>query len=233
MDANFSYGSLDDGSLSDIAGVAVGTDASILRAVRDRGVGAGIWRRSCEPSFADWLDDLPPKILPHGRILVSLDDLHRAVPQLVAGNGLPPSRFADLLTRDVILMAQCFAFVSSEPQVDIRLETVETDACWKFHCDNVPLRLVVTYRGPGTQFVPTERYEEALARQAGYRGPLNEVSRFTAAIFKGSQIGQHGVLHRSPPIMGTGQSRLLLCLNVPTIVSPPAWPSCGPVAYKI
>src|SRR5690606_36891561 len=117
----------------------------------------------------------------------------------------------------------CFAFVSGRRHVDIRLETVTTDACRKFHYDEVPLRLVVTYRGPGTQFVPDGHYEEAVTRQTGYDGPMHDLPRFTAAIFKGSQAERGGVLHRSPPIAGTGETRLLLCLNVPTLVSPPLW----------
>lgn len=216
-----------DSALEDIPGVATSTNASILRTVRDRGVGAAIWRRSPEPSLAYWLETIADRNLPHGRILVSLIDLQKAVPQLVMKNGLPPSRHTEQLAADIIFLAQCFAFVSDESQVDIRLETITDDACWKFHYDHVPLRLVVTYRGPGTQFVPRDHYEAAMSEQTHYRGPLHDISGFTAAIFKGSLAEQGGILHRSPPISGTGQSRLLLCLNVPTAVSPPLWPSVG------
>ncbi|MDP6897208.1 MAG: DUF1826 domain-containing protein, partial [Rhodospirillales bacterium] len=32
-----------------------------------------------------------------------------------------------------------------------------------------------------------------------------------------------GIVHRSPPIIGTGCVRLLLCLNEPTVASPDPW----------
>ena len=88
----------------------------------------------------------------------------------------------------------------------------------------MPLRLICNYRGPATQWVPPEAREVALAALRDYAGPLRELPRFAAALSKGALApGQVGVVHRSPPIAGTGQTRLFLCLNEPSSVSPIPW----------
>lgn len=91
---------------------------------------------------------------------------------------------------------------------------IDHDACWRFHRDHVGLRLNTTYRGPGTQWPPLEHAPRALKAQRRYRGPLNELPAFSVGVFKGvPRAGNGAVVHRSPPVEGTGQTRLFLCLN--------------------
>ena len=74
------------------------------------------------------------------------------------------------------------------------------------------LRLNATYRGPGTQWLPPERAEAALRSQRRYRGPLNELPRFSVGLFKGVvQAGNGAIVHRSPPVARHGLTRLFLC----------------------
>jgi len=76
------------------------------------------------------------------------------------------------------------------------------------------LRLNATYRGPGTQWPPLELAARALRAQRRYRGALNELPRFAVGLFKGEgRAGSAAILHRSPPIAGSGITRLFLCLN--------------------
>jgi hypothetical protein len=43
---------------------------------------------------------------------------------------------------------------------------------------------------------------------------MNELPRFAVGLFKGERrAGPAAILHRSPPIAGTGTTRLFLCLN--------------------
>jgi hypothetical protein len=47
---------------------------------------------------------------------------------------------------------------------------------------------------------------------------LKHLERFEVGIFKGRHAGNacvHPPVHRSPPIAGTGTTRLLLCINEP------------------
>jgi Protein of unknown function (DUF1826) len=54
----------------------------------------------------------------------------------------------------------------------------------------------------------------AVRARRRYRGALNELPRFAVGLFKGERrAGAAAILHRSPPIAGSGKTRLFLCLN--------------------
>ena len=74
--------------------------------------------------------------------------------------------------------------------------------CRRYHIDNVPLRLLVTYAGQGTEWLP----DEAADRNAFANGEPNEkiiknpeahqfMNTWDIAIFRG---GPKGLLHRTP-----------------------------------
>jgi hypothetical protein len=97
--------------------------------------------------------------------------------------------------------------------VDLRLEIVTGDACHKFHADYVPLRLITSYSGPGSQWISNE---DAAALAQGVSADQLEVRQILAgevALFKGRLLTDSPIIHRSPPIAGTGQRRLVLVIN--------------------
>ena len=114
--------------------------------------------------------------------------------------------------------------VMATPEVDIRLETIRHDACWKFHRDHVPARLLTTYRGPGTEWVHPRDGAAALSEQKSFRGRIERFPEHSVGLFKGSRGGSRaGIVHRSPPVALSGEVRLFLCLNLPSIMSPSSW----------
>jgi hypothetical protein len=63
-----------------------------------------------------------------------------------------------------------------------------------------------------------------LREQRSYHGPIQELAEGTVAVFKGRYADREGgVVHRSPPIRGSGITRLVLTLNLPSAASPPLW----------
>jgi hypothetical protein len=204
-------------------------DPQVLAAVARREVGLAVWCRKSDEALAAWLDGLPAEKLPRGRLLLRPYQTESAVAALLqeAQGDAADDREAALrasFTADVARLVRVFADLSGTRMVDLRLEAIQHDACWRFHYDHVRLRLACTYSGPATQWVPSEAREIALAWQRDYAGPLRELPRFAAALFKGALApGQVGVVHRSPPLAGTGRTRLFLCLNEPSSVSPLPW----------
>jgi hypothetical protein len=99
----------------------------------------------------------------------------------------------------------------------MRLERIVDNACCKFHADQVGLRLLTTYLGPGTQWLP----DDAVRRRRGLCFPLRHappqrLERFAVGLFKGESYPGNcgrGIVHRSPPVSGTGKVRILLCLD--------------------
>ncbi len=142
------------------------------------------------------------------------NDLRRKLPDPAAG---------EPLVDDVATVAEAIAFLFDTDTVGIRLRLLTAAMCPRFHCDNLPVRLVTTYVGPGSEWLP----ENAINR-AGLGAPtpsrpeiINDptaIQRLQAgdiALIKGSGwVGceEHGLVHRSPSL-DEGQKRLLLTID--------------------
>ncbi|AIA73610.1 hypothetical protein FF32_01760 [Halomonas campaniensis] len=142
------------------------------------------------------------------------NDLRRKLPEPSAG---------DALVDDIATIAEAIAFLFDTDTVGIRLRLLTAAMCPRFHCDNLPVRLVTTYVGPGSEWLP----ENAINR-AGLGAPtpdrpeiINDptaIQRLLAgdiALLKGSGwVGceEHGLVHRSPSLEA-GQKRLLLTID--------------------
>ncbi len=208
--------------LADDQVVVRGQSISILRRIGHPAVGLALWDRRLSRAATRWLDGLAPDRLPHGRVLVAPADARIALSAILQRSRTPDTPEARLLVADAAMLARRFAVIAGGDAVDIRLETIRHDACWKFHVDDVRIRMLTTYRGPGTQFASPAHAAEALTRQRDYAGPLDEIPPHAVALFKGARGGA-GVVHRSPPLGGTGMTRLVLCVNLPSAASPPRW----------
>ncbi|MCA3254539.1 MAG: DUF1826 domain-containing protein [Alphaproteobacteria bacterium] len=136
----------------------------------------------------------------------------------VAGLGrLPPA-----LRADIAALAARFAAFMAAPAVRIRLEGVVTDACRKIHADFTDVRLITTYAGPGTDYVP--------AGCAPDEAALLRLDPGDIGLFKGRLYGRGHApcLHRSPPLGDSGETRLVLVIDTPfdpdrlPVLSPPA-----------
>ncbi len=124
---------------------------------------------------------------------------------------------------DMIGILREFFRISSAQEIGVRLEAVATDMCSLFHCDMLPLRLVCTYEGPGTEWL----FNKDANRDGLLKGDNGLVLRPDAivqrvkageiGIMKGEKFkapGTKALIHRSPSIKGTGIRRLFLRMDV-------------------
>ena len=207
-------------------GIATCDAAEGLAAINKPDMELVIWRRALPLHLQTWLDRMDASCLPDLRVLVRPCDLRRAVEPHLDESGMPPGDMRDLLVGDVDDLVSAFAGIARSDLVDVRLERVSHDSCWKFHRDFVEARLLTTYRGPATEWVQPIHAERALRAQKRFEGPLEHIRSNDVAFFKGNCGGPgSGIVHRSPPIAGTGCTRLLLSLNKPSDASPEPWPS--------
>lgn len=208
-----------------VSGIETCSTKEGLAAINVPGTELVIWQRALPSCLQTWLERMDPSRLPYLRVLVQPSDLRRAVEPHLDDRGMPPGDMRDLLVGDIGDLVCAFADITRSEHVDVRLERVNHDACWKFHRDTVEARLVTTYRGPATEWVQTAHAQRALREQKRFKGPLERLGHHDVAIFKGSCAGpSSGIVHRSPPIASTGRTRLLLCLNKRTAASPEPWP---------
>jgi hypothetical protein len=189
--------------------VAASDMAEGLGRIHDPGVAAAIWRRSRDPGLAVWIDSLLPDRLPRLREDMPVTAVAAAVHAACDKTGLAPSRGQDLLAADAAALAMRFGTVMSTPHVQVRLDVIQTNACRRFHYDRVVARLLCSYRGHGTEFGP--------AAAEGEVAQVRALATGDAAIFRGTLWPDEdcGLLHRSPPIAGTGETRLLLVIDLP------------------
>jgi hypothetical protein len=191
-----------------------------LDGILDAGTVLSIAHRPLDGAFArlaGWLDSLPREALPEGRFIAPPADVPRRLARLCAEAGLAAGPERKLLIADVAALARAFARLAGNRAVDLRLEALDHDSCWRFHRDFVGLRLNATYRGPGTQWVRPCDSARASRAQRRYAGPLQQVPRFAVALFKGvRRAGSGAILHRSPPVAGMGVNRLFLCIDEPS-----------------
>lgn len=201
-----------------------GADEAVLSTILDPGASLAVWDRAPPRTLMEGMAGLCPAHLPQERVLVWLPDAPAALSGILAETPIGATMLGRSLVDDMLMLVKRFATIAGTDIVDIRLDRLRHDACWKFHRDQVRLRLLTTYRGPATQIVPQTHAEQALRDQRAYRGPLEDLPEGAVALFKGIQAGPDtGVVHRSPPIAGTGTVRSLLCLNLPSDTSPRLW----------
>jgi hypothetical protein len=108
------------------------------------------------------------------------------------------------LLQDIVSAVELFSRMFDQRQVELRMEVTDQQACPKFHCDNVYVRMLITYAGPTTEYIDRWRPDEI------QRAPLGGL-----IFLKGHQhpTYQDQMLHRSPPI-SSGKKRFSIVVNL-------------------
>ena len=189
-------------------GVGVADTREGLSAINRPGCAAAIWRRHTVPSFQSWIDGLDPKRLPTARVILPLVDVREAAFQICEASATPDCAERTRLIDDIAALADMFAELMGAPYLRLRFDVVTTNACRKFHIDAVTARLICTYRGTGTQYgISTDGAEPRRVFTVPTGAPI---------LLRGTHWPERpksGLLHRSPPIEGTGETRLVLVLD--------------------
>ncbi len=194
--------------------------AADLAAVKQPDITLALWRWSPTEQLTQFVNSLDVQDIPHERVLVQVTNAKQILFNMLRAQAAGNYKGVDAFISDIVMQCETFSKISGSPIVDIRIDHVRGNACRKFHRDNVPLRMICTYRGPGTEIVPDVHADEAIKTQADYRGPKFDLPQYAVALFKGAWQSTTGTVHRSPPIEGQNISRLVVCLNTPSIVSP-------------
>ncbi len=125
---------------------------------------------------------------------------------------------APLLGADIDGLLSIFQKIASADSMRFGLFVVQSDMCSRFHSDVNDLRMLCTYSGQGTLWLPNE----AVNHRAHWSGKDNDeivakpklIQRANAGdvlILKGALYPEaEAVIHRSPGIGDTNEKRLLL-----------------------
>jgi hypothetical protein len=202
--------------------VCIGRSADVLGDIARPGVELAAWQRAPDPAWAEWLAAMPAPDLPTCRLEVAPDDAAHALNAHFDAGGPPCGEPRNAFVADIAGLVAKFAELAATPSVRLRVDAVTGDACRRWHRDCVPLRLICTYRGPGTLWMPPALGANVLAKPDDDAPQAMAFEAGDVALFKGCgwprQVHDGGIVHRSPRIAGTGITRLVLVLDA-------AWPA--------
>ena len=182
------------------------------------GVNLAVWRRSLPQPVTDFACALLALGEPLAESLTlkpDADDL-RTPPlaeayQDIAGHAG--------FVADVTWLVSAFACLIEARRVGLRLRVLDKAMCPRFHVDHVPLRLITTYAGAGSEWLsedamPRHRLGEPAAEPTDMRD-IGHLHAGEVALFKGEKWQGNegaGIIHRSPQVE-PGERRLILTLD--------------------
>jgi len=182
------------------------------------------WRRDLAPEIQTIVNDF---LVSNRGFQVSMtlspQDAFSSIHQALGGTELTAP-----LNEDITELVDMFCCLFDLGQVGLRLTVLDKAMCPRFHVDKVLCRLVTTYQGSATEWLP----HNVVARsklghgsegkpdeQSGLFPKLGDIRQLTVgdvALLKGeSWEGNEGVglVHRSPSL-SPGERRLLLTLDI-------------------
>ncbi len=125
------------------------------------------------------------------------------------------------LFADISQLVRLFEKTTQASSFRLLLTTVSTNMCRKFHTDVNDLRLLCTYLGPGTLWLPDEAVDYKALQKGGDNQEIvrdeqqiQQVRTGDAVLLKGALYPEaNPILHRSPSIEKNGEKRLLLRID--------------------
>ena len=202
---------------------AYGDEPKVLADIYQEDVNIAIWQRtisaSLEHALEDYLAAGPPLEI---AMTVSPDSAHDQVSKATGGDA--PNELVD----NVAGLVDMFCYLFGRQRAGLRLATLSRAMCPRFHVDRVPCRLVTTYHGVATEWLPHQAVDRSKLGPGSNgqsdlasglfkdQGEIQQLACGDVALLKGELwTGNEdaGLVHRSPAVPA-GENRLLLTLDV-------------------
>ncbi|MBJ2212667.1 MULTISPECIES: DUF1826 domain-containing protein [Pseudomonas] len=180
-------------------------------------------------NLAIWQRQLPLHIAEFGSLLVALNEslAESLVVELASEDSVPnlqglASSCRDLegydgFIADVSWLVSAFACLLGAKRIGVRLRLLDKAMCPRFHVDHVPVRLITTYAGIGSQWLREGVMDRRTLSQADAE-PTERIEQIhcgEVALLKGTKWHGnegHGLIHRSP-VLKADERRLILTLD--------------------
>ncbi|MEP0191730.1 MAG: DUF1826 domain-containing protein [Erythrobacter sp.] len=188
---------------------SIASTPGVLSTIRDAACNLSIWQRDNLEGLDALLDSSPSDI----RLTAKLEGLGANLFAALKAHGFTARKTSERLVADILQLADLYCKAMGLDALEVRLEVVTTNSCRKWHSDYVSARLITTYVGSGTQWL--DGVDAQRVKQGQDPLHINTMSTGDVGLFKGKLATTLPAIHRSPPIYGTGETRLLLVFNPP------------------
>ena len=198
----------------------VGEQVEVFCEVLDAHVNLAVWQRRLPAAISVFTEQLLARGEPLAESRV-LELAHSECPVelggLLQGYGELPGHAAFIA--DVGWLVSAFACLLDAQRIGLRLRVLDKAMCPRFHVDHVPVRLITSYAGVGSEWL-----QEGVMARRRLGDPAAEPS--DAALIERAEAGHvllakgekwignegGGLIHRSPQ-PPAGERRLLLTLD--------------------
>lgn len=178
--------------------------------VFDAGVQVCSWQRVIDPAIGTYLSQLH-----RTGEFQALETLSPAArPRL---DGLPDGPGRSALIDDLALLQEIVCELLGCAAVGLRLARLGRAMCPGWHVDRVGIRLVCTYRGPGTQWLDDQAVDRTGLRSAQtgsaafIQADPGEIVLLKGALWQGNTA--FGAVHRSPEPFPNAPLRTLVTID--------------------
>ena len=211
---------------------AIDGAADVLSQIYNDAITIAIWQRSLSENTDAYVQALLQSSQKIALKLVATpaklqQELQRIFPEVITANDSALTH--QELLQNLNELLEMFSCLFDATTIGLRINTLEHPMCPRFHVDNVPVRLVTTYGGAGTQWLPAA-YADCSKLGPKARGVMDEHSGIICnaqaiqqlnagdvALLKGENWEGNegrGLIHRSPSChlddTGQLQRRLLI-----------------------
>ncbi len=126
---------------------------------------------------------------------------------------LPNTEGCEQLRNDVSQLGEILFELVDCSTVGLRYTQLERTMCPRWHVDRVPLRLLCTYEGPGTECLDNQHTaRDQLASPDIANAACHRAATFDVVLLKGALWQDNeglGAIHRSPAVPGKGRRTLV------------------------
>lgn len=201
--------------------LAIDNSPEVLTTIYDDDINIAVWKRNLSLELKLAVD-----------VLINTNPNLQASMTLTPANALEhmmdllgQTEHEKLLAQDIAILVDMFCCLFELERVGLRVAVLSNAMCPRFHVDRVPCRLITTYQGEATQWLPNRTADRSKLGH-GSRGlpdhdsglysqatGIHQLNEGDVALLKGeSWEGNEGagLIHRSPSI---NEPRLLLTLD--------------------
>ncbi len=199
-----------------------GSAPAVFADVFQEDINMAIWERTLSEELRQAVDGVITSGIPVSSAMTLAP--HNAVEAISEALRTDPSC---LVSQDIARLIGMFCMLLGIPRAGLRLRVLDGPMCPKFHVDRVPCRLLTSYHGVGTQWIPHAAVDRSKLGPGGRRpdgqaglimdgSEPEQLCSGHVALMKGElwEGNEHaGLVHRSPDVPD-GEVRLLLTLDV-------------------